>query len=114
MVKVESLEKFLNYIFVSTTVLPDGSVIEKRELVEKIGKLKIEIYPNEHPPPHFHVKCSEFNVSVAIETGEIIKGKLPKKSRITIQYFHKFQRERLIKAWNRLRPTNCPVGKIEI
>ena len=114
MSKVESLEKYLNFIFVSTTVLPDGSVIEKRELIDKIGNLRIEIYPNEHPPPHFHVRCSEFNVSIDILSGEIIKGELTKKSRKKIQYFQESQREKLIAAWNELRPTDCPVGKIEI
>lgn len=30
-------------------------IIEIKQLVERVDGITIEIYPNEHPPPHFHV-----------------------------------------------------------
>ena len=38
-------------------------LIEIRELVARVNGLKIEIHPNEHPPPHFHVKTPKVNAS---------------------------------------------------
>ncbi len=114
MEEIDRLEQFLNFIFISTSVLPDGTVVEKRELVDRVQNLKIEIYPNEHPPPHFHVRCPQFNVSVNIQTGEIIKGDLPKNARKKIAYYHRIKKHKLIAIWNKLRPGDCPVGKINI
>jgi Domain of unknown function (DUF4160) len=111
---IERLGRMLNYIFANTVVLANGIVVEQRELLEKIGGLKIEIYPNEHPPPHFHVKSNDFNISIDILTGEILKGKLENNAAKKIKYYHMLHKAKLIEAWNRLRPTNCPVGKINL
>lgn len=76
MIEIEKLEKALSYEFNNTIIHTDGSVVEQRRLVDVLDRLKIEIYPNEHPPPHFHVLSKDFNVSIDILTGEIIRGKL--------------------------------------
>ena len=76
--------------------------------------VKIEIYHNEHPPPHFHVRNYEFNVSISIENGEILRGKLDGRNLKIVRKWYKKNKPRLIKVWNETRPDNCPVGKIII
>jgi len=56
----------------------DGELvlIEIRQLVDRINGLKIEIYSNEHPPPHFHVKSPNVNASFSIESCEKLEGSI--------------------------------------
>jgi hypothetical protein len=42
-----------------------------------VDGVKIIFYPNEHPPPHFHAKCAEFQAVVHIDSTTIIAGRLP-------------------------------------
>ncbi len=114
MEEIERLERFLNYIFANTVVLANGDVVERRELVDRINGLKIEIYPNEHPPPHFHIKGPGINVSFNILTCEILKGSLDRKLKKKIEYFHRLRKNKLIEVWNKLRPSDGQVGVLQI
>jgi hypothetical protein len=38
------------------------------------------MYFDDHAPPHFHVEYQGHEAFVAIETGEIIDGRLPRKA----------------------------------
>ncbi|HEY9114509.1 MAG TPA: DUF4160 domain-containing protein [Bacteroidales bacterium] len=96
-----------------TTIAHDGSVAEIRKLVGKVNNVNIEIYPNEHPPPHFHVKSDNFNVTISIKDCQIINGQLDSKTYKQIKYFYASNRQELIDVWNNLRPSDCPVGPIK-
>jgi hypothetical protein len=109
---IKGLERFLNHVFSNTVVLESGQVVEQRAEVGRSGNLKFEIYPNEHPPPHFHVKSPELNVSISILDCRIIKGQLSKSDLKKMQYFYRLNRKKLIGTWNLLRPTDCSVGLI--
>jgi len=37
----------------------------------------IVMYYNDHAPPHFHAKYGDFEAVIAIESGEIVEGRLP-------------------------------------
>ena len=39
----------------------------------------IQMYGNDHEPPHFHVVYNEYHAIIEIETGEILQGSLPSK-----------------------------------
>jgi hypothetical protein len=39
----------------------------------------IQMFYDEHNPPHFHAKYGSFKISIEIETG-VIKGKFPKRA----------------------------------
>lgn len=41
--------------------------------------IKINIYYDEHLPPHIHVEYGDYEVLLVIETGEIYEGWLPGK-----------------------------------
>lgn len=36
----------------------------------------ITMYYNDHPPPHFHAKYGEFVAAIAINSGEVLDGRL--------------------------------------
>ena len=73
--------------------------------------LKIEIYPNEHPPPHFHVKSPNINASFSIESCTKLRGNINPKDLSKVKYWYKHSKSLLIDIWNSTRPTNCVVGE---
>lgn len=111
---LKTLKISLQYLINNTEVTANGTVLEKRVLVESIDNLKIEIYHNEHPPPHFHVKCEKFNASLAVVDCTVLKGQIGGPDLKKILFWHNQNRELLIKVWNDTRPTDCPVGKIRL
>lgn len=86
-------------------------LIEIKQLVARVDGLKIEIYPNEHPPPHFHVVTPNINVSFDIENCNLVKGGIAGRDRKKIVFWHKHSKPLLIDVWNSTRPLNCTVGK---
>lgn len=54
----------------------------------------IRMYHDDHPPPHFHASYQGFEAFVAIATGDIVEGKLPKNAaRLVKQWALKHQDE---------------------
>jgi hypothetical protein len=88
----------------------EKSINIDRQLVERVRGLKIEIYPNEHPPPHFHVKSKNINASFRIENCAQLKGQISPKDYEKVKYWHESSKKLLIEIWNSTRPTDCIVG----
>jgi len=53
------LETYLD----STQVLPDGTVYKIKRFIASTGDLKIEVYPKDHNPQHFHVISKQRNIN---------------------------------------------------
>lgn len=85
-------------------------IIEKKHLVSNQGGVKIEIFSNEHPPPHFHVKSGDIDASFAIEDCSIVDGSVKNKDLKSIKYWHERLKPKLIEVWNDTRPSDCNVG----
>jgi len=85
-------------------------VIEIKQFIASINGLKIEIYSNEHPPPHFHVNSANVNASFDIENCKKIEGHIKNKDLKKIKFWHSHAKPILIERWNSSRPTNCTVG----
>src|SRR3954471_4421458 len=83
-------------------------LIERK--VDEIGALKVIVYSDEHPPPHFLVKCSEGSCRFEIDDCSPLDDGL-EKFRRNIKAWHKKNRQLLIDAWNESRPSDCPVGE---
>lgn len=45
-----------------------------------LGNLAIFIYPDDHAPPHFHVRGPDLNALVEIDTLQILRGCVPRSS----------------------------------
>jgi hypothetical protein len=46
-------------------------------VVAMVDGVKIEFYPDEHPPPHFHARRAEFVAQIEIRTCKVLRGSLP-------------------------------------
>lgn len=79
-------------------------------LVDRFVGLRVEVFAREHPPPHFRVSCDRESANYRIADCVQLNGGL-RREYGTIREWHADNKQRLIDAWNRLRPTDCPVGK---
>ena len=89
------------------------SLIETFAVVDIVRGMKIEIYPNEHQPPHFHVKTQSIQAAFRIDDCTIIKGDISSGNYKKIVYWHNQSKDVLIDFWNKMRPTNCTVGEYQ-
>jgi hypothetical protein len=81
-------------------------------LVSFTNGFKIEIFADEHPPPHFHVEYKQQKNTFRITDGAPMHGdELSRHFRI-IRKWHAANRKKLIQRWNETRPADCPVGPI--
>ncbi len=110
--EIELLGIKLTHTLNMVNIDENGNAIERRHLVQVIDRVKIEIYSLEHPPPHFHVKSATLNVTFSISNCDLLKGDIDSKMLKMIKYFHSMNKSKLIEVWNKLRPTDCPVGPI--
>ena len=99
---MDNLEFYLNRYINRTVVWPDGTVLEIKEFLGNIRNLKIEMYPNDHNPPHFHVKtkCETINAKFKLEDCSLISGRINKKDYKRIQAFYEKMHDELWKYWN--------------
>jgi len=78
-------------------------------LVDRFGGLKVEVFSNEHPPPHFRVKCNGETANYRIDNCKQLNGGLKRYYR-EIRSWHSTYKPKLIEKWNDSRPTHCTVG----
>ncbi|GAA4258909.1 DUF4160 domain-containing protein [Azospirillum formosense] len=64
-----------------------------------IGKVTIRVFGNDHLPPHFHVKGTDFEALVAIA------GDLPTATRKEVLAWATANRDALVAEWNTWNPT---------
>ncbi len=96
------------------TLYPDGtySTFGTKALVSHIGGLKVEIFANDHPPPHFRVKYQGSTANFRISDGACINGSGEvMRYQGNINRWWKINKPELIKVWNETRPFDCPVGE---
>lgn len=92
----------------------DGRLMQIKVVVDRVARFRIEIRHNEHPPPHFHITCNDCDVSYSIIDGTLLNGNPRHDHNDLIKWWYDRSRSKLIEIWNKTRPTNCPVGPINI
>jgi hypothetical protein len=80
------------------------------ETVATLQGLKIQIFSDEHPPPHFRVAYAGDTANFSIKDCCKLNGGLSRWER-NIRAWHSKNKQALIAVWDRTRPTDCPVGK---
>jgi hypothetical protein len=82
--------------------------------VDRAGGLKISVYSNEHPPPHFCVSYQGQSANYEITTGKRLEGQKGLETfNHNIRRWWKANKLKIAKAWNDARPTNCTVGTVD-
>jgi Domain of unknown function (DUF4160) len=94
--------------------IKDGKAIRMltEETVERVNGLKIQIFSNEHPPPHFRVVYQSSSANYDIASCSRLNGSgdvLRYEKNIRVWWDE--NKAKLIETWNRLRPSDCPVGR---
>lgn len=57
----------------------------------------------DHTPPHFHAKYGDFEAVIAIDTGEVVEGRLPPRVLGLAQEWRECHRADLTEGWNPAR-----------
>lgn len=65
----------------------------------------------DHPPPHFHASYSEYEAQVAIATGNVIGGMLPRRAEAMVKEWAAMHRDELEDNWRR-REKLLPLNRI--
>ena len=65
-----------------------------------VDAAKLFMYPNDHPPPHFHVLFAEYRAVIDIRAMKLDRGDLPKAKLRAILKWAKPRRAELLEAWN--------------
>ncbi len=113
----DSLQKsafILEKLFTEHEAGDECRIYSKRQLVEFMNGLRIEIRHNEHRPPHFHVIARGINASFSVEKCELLNGSIGGPKRKMVERWYKWPRHKLIKLWNETRSSECSVDPIEI
>ena len=69
-----------------------------------IDGISILMWPNDHPPPHFHVRFAGRTGKFDIATGTMIKGTLDRKTVKKVQAWTFANQAMLSLAWSNSRP----------
>jgi hypothetical protein len=72
----------------------------------------IQMFWNEHAPPHFHALYGEFEALIDVRTLEVIRGQLPKRALALVLEWASQHRDELMEDW-RLCESRQPPKKIE-
>jgi hypothetical protein len=72
----------------------------------------IAMYYNDHAPPHFHAKYGSEQVSIRIDDGTVVEGKLGSRAMRLVEEWRVLHQAELIEDWNRALGRQ-PLNKIE-
>jgi hypothetical protein len=61
----------------------------------------IAMYFGDLPPPHFHAKYGDEQAQIAIATGEVLHGSLPRRALRLVQEWTELHRDELFADWQR-------------
>ena len=84
--------------------LPDGRLYYIKELVGQVNNLKIYIYAEDHPPPHFHIRGGDIDAMFSIEDCSLLRGDIAGRQRGLVVWWHKRSKPVLVAAWKRNQP----------
>ena len=92
-IEPQEIVKFIDDVF---------EILEIRGKVGKQAGITFIVHSNEqnHAIPHVHAQYGEFEVSIAIETGEVLAGNLPKKNLKKAIEWVLSNRDKLQSDWN--------------
>jgi hypothetical protein len=74
--------------------------------------IAIYLYYEDHPPPHIHARYGEHQAKVAIATGEVFEGTLPRRARRLVAEWVSEHADELTASWEKATQGEEP-GTIE-
>lgn len=68
----------------------------------------IQMFWNDHAPPHFHAMYAEYEVLVDIRTLEVMQGKLPRRAMAFVLEWAQEHRVELMEDWELCTQRQAP------
>ena len=65
--------------------------------------IAIYMYYRDHAPPHFHAIYGDSEALVAIDTAEVLDGRLSRRARTLVTEWAEVHRDELRRAWDAAR-----------
>ena len=66
------------------------------------------MYFDDHNPPHFHAKYNVYEAQIAIASGEILRGNLPKRAAKLVEEWHALHADALMRNWELAEQLQLP------
>ena len=79
--------------------------------VSTIDGIKIQVYWDDHPPPHFHAEYGDYRASIAIDGLRMIHGYIPVPQFRKVVAWARSRKGQLLDAWYKCQAGYHP-GKI--
>lgn len=80
--------------------------------ISRFYGMVIQMFGNDHNPPHYHVVYNEHRAIVEILTGELIEGNLPVRQLKLIKIWNEIHKDKLLEIFKNLRAENKSFKKI--
>lgn len=68
----------------------------------------VRMFVKDHPPPHFHVRYGEHRARVAIDSGVLLDGRLPRRVERLVGKWAELHRGELKENWRRIERSLPP------
>lgn len=95
------LEKIINY----SRIDPELGFYYTKEQAGIIRNMKLEIFPNDHKPPHFHVKSNDKSIDAKflLASGKFLSGTISSRDERAIEEFYSNPqvKKRLFEVWEK-------------
>lgn len=72
-------------------------------LIAIVDGVRISVYPDDHPPPHFHARFAEDEATFSVATGELLEGSLPRSKADTIKRWHMAHQDEIAYLWQQVQ-----------
>jgi Domain of unknown function (DUF4160) len=80
--------------------------------ISRFYGIVIRMYFSDHAPPHFHAVYSGEEAVIAIDSGEVIRGRLPDRALRLVREWRSMHHDELMANWARVQVPDAP-QKIE-
>lgn len=83
--------------------------------ISRFFGIVIQMFYNDHTPPHFHAKYAGHRAAIAIETLEVVEGTLPRRALALVLEWASQHRDELRSDWELARAERplVPVAPLE-
>jgi hypothetical protein len=80
--------------------------------ISRFYGIVIQMYPGDHPPPHFHAGYGEHRAAISISDCTVVAGTLPPRALRLVTEWANAHRPELEHDW-RLATQGLPLDRIE-
>ena len=72
-------------------------------IISSFFGIYIRMYHDDHPPPHIHAEYQGHEAFIRIDTGEVMKGRLPAKAAALVRDWCLEHQPELLRNWDNAR-----------